>query len=330
MNRNLILFVSLIGLSTHLFAQDPPSGDPSIIIPGSEIKEIFNQGKGFLEGPTMSENEMLYVCDIGRGYQTGHIWKIDPSTGESSVFLSPSGKANGMLIDTQNRLVIAQAAQQGGRRVIRIDLSTRLSEILTAIYSDLPYNAPNDLIIDDKGRIYFTDPSYSRFLTYEPIYQPVQGVYRIDPDGSVLRIIANAMTPNGIAVSPDQKTLYVASTDAGSSTFTVPEGLPTHRAPWTLFAYDLQEDGSAKNRRSLIEGVTDGMTVDSGGNLYLARIYEKRIGIYSPEGKEIGTIPLPGGPTNVAFGVGSYKNTLFITQGVKVFSIKVKKQGIQW
>jgi len=313
-----------------LISQDSPSGDSSIIPANSRIVKIFDGGKGFLEGPVMSSDGILYVTDVGRYMNTGHIWQINPDTKEASVFLSPSGKACGMTIDKENRIVITQGAEHGGQKIIRIDLDTRLSEILTATYNDLPYNAPNDIVIDNKDRLYFTDPSFFRFLSYEPVYQPVQGVYRIDTDNSVHRIIADAVTPNGITISPDQKTIYVTSTDVGSLKMYETEGLPIHIAPRAVYAYDLLEDGTVINKRTLIENSVDGMSVDVDGNIYASLLFEKRIGIFSPSGEEVGTIPLPQGPTNVAFGKGKYSKTLFITCGKNLYMIEILKEGFHF
>ena len=115
---------------------------------------------------------------------------------------------------------------------------TGKSEIIAGRYNSRSFNAPNDLAIDEAGRIYFTDP---RYFGHEPIEQPVMGVYRIDPDGSVSRIINRAGMPNGILVSPDQQTLYVASIKP-----------PLWYGLNALLAYDLAEDGSVSNRRVVV------------------------------------------------------------------------------
>ncbi|HMD15468.1 MAG TPA: SMP-30/gluconolactonase/LRE family protein, partial [Terriglobales bacterium] len=122
----------------------------------------------------------------------------------------PSGMAAGTKFDAEGNLVIAEGNDFGGRRISKIDMKTGKSYILAGLYNGRPYNGPNDLTIDEKGRIYFTDP---RYFGYEAIEQPILGVYRIDPDGKVTRIITDAGKPNGICVSPDQKTLYVIAND---------------------------------------------------------------------------------------------------------------------
>ena len=182
----------------------------------SELVEVFSDAH-FTEGPTVAPDGKVYFSDITFTHQTdmqaGHIMRYNPDTGKTTVFRSPSGMSNGMKFDAQGRLVIAEGADFGGRRITRTDMKTGKSDIIAGLYEGKPFNSPNDLTIDEQGRIYFTDP---RYVGYEPVEQPVMGVYRIDTDGSVHLVIADSGKPNGIAVSPDQKTLYVGSNDSGS------------------------------------------------------------------------------------------------------------------
>src|SRR5262249_21306337 len=146
------------------------------------------------------------------------------------------------------------------------------SYILAALYDGRPLNAPNDLALDAKGRIYFSDP---RYLGHEAMEQPVMGVYRIDPNGSLHRIVTDVGKPNGVCVSPDQKTLYVVSNDDGFLGMDrLPLSAPAQKGRMALLAYDLRDDGSAKFRRVLVnyspEDGPDGLTVDVEGNLYVA------------------------------------------------------------
>ena len=151
--------------------------------------------------------------------------------------------SNGLKFDAQGRLLAAEGADYGGRRVTRTDLSTGKTEIIAGLYDGKPFNAPNDITLDEKGRIYFSDP---RYLGHEPVEQPIFGVYRIDPDLSVHLIITDAGKPNGVAVSPDQKSLYVVSNDNGSTgIFRIPAEMPKpYKGRMALLAYDLHEDGS--------------------------------------------------------------------------------------
>jgi gluconolactonase len=209
-------------------------------------------------------------------------------------------------------------------------MKTGKSYIIAGMYDGNPFNAPNDITIDEKGRIYFSDP---RYLGHEPVLQATMAVYRIDPDGSVHMIVTDAGKPNGVAVSPDQKTLYVVSNDNGAIGIgRMPQDAKTQKGQMALFAYDLAPDGTASNRRTIAdyypEDGPDGLVIDKEGNLYVAVRNQKRPGIYvySPQGKELGYIPTEI-PTNVAFGRGEESKTLYITAGKSLYRIKVGKDG---
>ena len=199
-------------ISTFTFGQKKTLG-VDIVDPKSKIKEVFAGGEGLiLEGPAMSPDGNLYFTDITfthvEGMKAGIIWVYNPQTEETKVFRSPSGMANGLAFDVEGNLIACEGADFGGRRITKTDIKSGKSIIVSGLFNNKPYNAPNDLVIDAKRRIYFTDP---RYFGREPIEQPVNGIYRIDRDGSVHLIIANATKPNGIALSPDNKILYIAN-----------------------------------------------------------------------------------------------------------------------
>ena len=308
-------------------------GDPSIVAPGAKLERLFGDGF-FTEGPAQAPDGSVYFSDItfvkASGYQAGHIWRWDPRTGTTTVFRSPSGMSNGIEFDEQGRMVVAEGAGFGGRRITRTDMKTGKSVILVGLYNGRPLNSPNDLVLDARGRIYFTDPRYSG---WEPVEQPVQGVYRIDADGRVTLVAANAGKPNGIAVSPDQTTLYVASIDNGSLDEGMSPEMPVTPGRMALLAYDLAPDGSVKFRRTVVDFTPDvgpdGISVDRDGNIYCAIPGRERPGIhvYSPAGKELAYIPTPEKPTNVRFGRGADRQTLFITAGKSLFRIHVERSG---
>lgn len=298
----------------------------------AELEEVFNEAH-FTEGPTVAPDGTVFFSDITftdqADMQAGHIMKYSPNTGDTTVFRSPSGMSNGMKFDAQGRLVVAEGADFGGRRITRTDMATGKSEIIAGLYEGKPFNAPNDLTIDEKGRVYFTDP---RYAGNEPVDQPVMGVYRINPDRSVHLIIADSGKPNGIAVSPDQKTLYVGSNDSGSFK-AIPDELPTYKGRMALLAYDLLSDGSATFRNTVVDYTPqdgpDGFEVDVEGNLYVAVRDRDRFGvcIYSPEGTELVYIKTPELPTNVAFGRGKSSKILYITAGGGLYRIRVAIDG---
>ena len=345
----ILLAVVLLSVSASLHAQvdhEPPSGDPSIVSPDARLELLFTS-ELLTEGPAVAPDGSVYFSEItftaASDMAAGNIWRYDPKTNKTTIYRSPSGMSNGLKFDVQGRLVAAEGADYGGRRVTRTDLATGKAKLIAGLYEGKPFNAPNDISLDEKGRIYFSDP---RYLGHEPVEQPTFGVYRIDPDLSVHLIITDAGKPNGVAVSPDQKSLYVVSNDNGSTgIFRLPEGLKPHKGRMALLAYDLYEDGTAVFREVLVdyspEDGPDGLVCDTDGNIWVAvrDITRPGINVYSPKGKELARIPMPmrgeewlgeSGytiPTNVAFGRGKESKTLYVTADAYLYRIKVKKEG---
>ena len=312
--------IALVLAASTAFAQEP-MGDPSIIPAGAKLEVLFD-GAFFSEGPAVAPDGSVFFSDITfskpSGMQAGHIWRYDPQTGTTAIYRSPSGMSNGLKFDAMGRLITAEGADFGGQRVTRTDLATGKTEIIAGLYEGRPFNSPNDISIDEKGRIYFSDP---RYLGHEPIDQPVMAVYRIDPDGTIERIITDAGKPNGVCVSPDQQSLYVVSNDNGNTGIFRLLGTPAHKGRMALLAYDLHPDGTATFREVLVdyypEDGPDGLVADVDGNLYVAVRDVTRPGIvvYSPSGEELAYIPTPVVPTNTAFGRGEESKTLYVTYG---------------
>lgn len=326
------------------------SAEDPIVAPDAVLEKVF-EGRFLTEGVSVAPDGMVYFSEITFSHlsrdakgviDAGFIWKFDPVSKASSIFRSPSGMSNGIKFDADGNMVVAEGADYGGRRVTRTDMKTGKAQIIAALFDGRPLNSPNDITIDEKGRIYFSDP---RYLGHESIDQPVVGVYRIDPDGSLHRIITDAGKANGVCVSPDQKTLYVVSNDNGGTaverlsggdekTQTDSAGAPLRKGLMALLAYDLAEDGSAKLRKTLVDyspyDGPDGLTVDKDGNLYVAVRAENRPGIcvYSPEGKELAYIKTEI-PTNVGFGRGKDASLLYITAGTSLYRIRVNREGYQ-
>lgn len=337
------------GLAQDFFAgEDPgfpaPEGDPSVLPEGAKLMKVFDGGCVLTEGVAAGHDGFMYFSDItftsmckdesGTFAQAGNIWRYDPKTGEAIVWRSPSGMSNGIKFDKDGNMIAALGADFGGRMLVRTDMATGKSYILSGLYDGRPYNALNDVTIDEQGRIYFSDP---RYLGHEPIFQPGYAVYRLDPDGTVTRIITDGGKTNGVLVSPDQKTLYVVSNDNGWFDFQrLKEGEGTAQGHHMLQAYDLAADGTVSNRRVLIDyhpySGPDGMVADVDGNLYVASRAENRPGIvvYNPEGKELAFIPTGDElPTNVGFGRGEESNVLYVTSGKSLYKIQMAKDGYQ-
>ena len=326
------------------WAEDPgfpsPKGDPGVLPAGAKLDRVFGGACALTEGVATSPNGTVYFSDItfttlckdesGKYPQAGNIWKYDPKTKQASIFRSPSGMSNGMKFDAEGNLVIAEGADFGGRRLTKTDMKTGTSYILSGLFNGQPYNALNDLTIDEKGQIYFTDP---RYLGWEPMNQPVQAVYRLDPDGKVTRLITDAGKPNGVQVSPDQKTLYVLAHDNGAHDF-LPKGETSQKGLMGCLAYDLSPEGTVSNRRMLVDWLPndggDGMSIDVDGNLYIAVRSEAAPGlyVYAPDGKQLAYLSTGKElPTNVAFGWGDDANLLYLTSGKSLYTVRMVKKG---
>ena len=337
-----------LAVSLALFIATVPSrGQDPIVPPDAKVETLF-ESRGLTEGCTAAPDGTIYFSEITFSHisrddkgaiEAGHIWKFDPTTGKTTIFRSPSGMSNGIKFDAAGNMIVAEGADYGGRRVTRTDMKTGKSFIIAGMFEGRVFNAPNDITIDEKGRIYFSDP---RYLGHEPIDQPVMGVYRIDTDGSIHRIITDAGKPNGVAISPDQKTFYLVSNDNGATGFErLSKGgaaqadkvdTPLRKGHMALMAYDLAADGTAKFRKTLVDyspqDGPDGCVCDREGNVYAAVRAENRPGIcvYSPAGKELAYIKTEV-PTNVGFGRGKEAKTLYITAGKGLYRIKLNREG---
>ncbi len=335
-----LMLLTMSSISPLQLAAADRDNDETVIIPlDAKLEKLFDGGSVLTEGCACAPDGSIYFSDITFTFQSkdekgvmeaGNIWRYDPANGKTSVFRSPSGMSNGIKFDAKGNMIVAEGADFGGRRVIRTDMKTGKSYIIAGLFEGRPFNSPNDITIDERGRIYFSDP---RYLGHEPLEQPLMAVYRIDLNGSIHRIITDAGKPNGVCVSPDQKTLYVVSNDNGATGFErLPDKTVTHKGRMALLAYDLAVDGTAKFRKVLVDyspqDGPDGLVVDAEGNLYVAVRDQTRPGIYvySPAGKELAYIKTEI-PTNVCFGRGSENKTLYITAGKSLYRIKLNKQG---
>jgi gluconolactonase len=318
------------------FAGAPVHAQPGGVFPaGTKLESVFSGGF-FLEGPAAAQDGTVYFSDVTitaqSGAQAGHVWRYDPRTGKTSIFRSPSGMNNGNRFDADGSLVSALGADFGCCCIVRTDMATGKSTIIAGLFNGRALNAPNDLVIDRQRRIYFTDP---RYYGHEPIEQPVAGVYRLDPNGTLQLLIADAGKPNGIAISPDQRTLYVSSIGP-PATAPMPANLPAAMNWNAVYAYPLAADGSVGARRTLVDyagrrtGI-DGMAVDAEGNIYAARVsalpQDRGLVVFSPAGQELAFVPTADNPTNVAFGRGDQRRTLYVTARANLLRIPVLKDG---
>jgi gluconolactonase len=268
----------------------------------------------FLEGPTADQEGNVYFTET----RSQRIMKLD-TKGELTVFRENSNAANGLLFDLEWRLIACEGNREKPR-VTRTNLKTGRVEILAQNGAGLALTAPNDVTIDSRGRLYFTD-------------LPGGAIYRIDTNNSVSRILSrpDIQNPNGISIAPDDKTLYFveANQQAGGARM--------------IRAYDLRADGTPANMRvhyNFYPGRSaDGITIDSQGNIYAAaglnrtrgtsETLDTKCGIHviSPQGKLLGFSPVPEDTlTNCCFG-GPDLKTLYVTAGKMLYRMQTDVAG---
>lgn len=275
----------------------------------------------FLEGPAVDGRGHVFFTDL----RTERIYRWDPETRQVSVFRENTHRANGLLFDQRGRLL----ACEGTGRITRTDMETGEISVLADRYLNRPLGGPNDLAADSRGRIYFT----SRLSNRDPDAGNVNAVYRIDPDGSLTRVLAwpQIDMPNGIVISPDDGTLYLIDADGRED------------QARRIRAYELKADGTVDNERLLYDFYPgrsgDGMAIDARGNLYVAAgLYRRRgtsetldtrpgIHVITPAGQLQAFVETPEDTiTNCTFG-GEDLRTLYITCGKGLLSLRTRIPG---
>lgn len=275
-----------------------------IMPPGAKVEQVAT-GFGFLEGPAWDGKESLYFSDL----MSHKIHRVGED-GKAAVYRENSGQANGLMFDKDAMLV---ACEHQGRRVSR----TRADGTVVAVaekFDGKPLNSPNDLVIDADGGIYFTDPRYGgKFGPKEPPEQDKEAVYYVTPKGEVSRVSTDGKKPNGVNLSPDGRTLFIAD----------------HGAQHVL-ALEVTGPGRLANPRvyAELEGRPDGMCVDTAGRLYVTG--EGGIWVFRParEGKaeSLGVISVPEHASNCTFG-GVGMDVLYITASSSLYKVKLSAHG---
>ncbi len=312
--KKMLLMILILGISSIC-------SQTGKVFPRDQKPEKVFDGGFFTEGPAFGEDGCIYFSDqtfTGEtDMQAGIIWKYDPLKDTTVVFRSPSGMSNGIRFDKKGNMIVCEGADFGGRMIIRTDMKTGKSKIIAGLFHGKPFNSPNDLTIDRSGRIYFTDP---RYTGYESIDQPAMGVYRIDSDNNIKLIIENVPMPNGIALSPDEKTLYVGCNF---------EGDENHKPAAAVYRYSITGNDSITFDRELIRfnnnAGPDGIKTDDRGNLFIAVRNEEdpQIQVYNSEGNLIDSLNLPEVPSNLTFTPSG--NELYITAGNGLYNISLNK-----
>lgn len=340
MTRVVVLLLSLLAMSSISKAQtnvEPIEAvgsieihDPAaleLVDPTAKIERLAT-GFQWSEGPVwIAEGQFLVFSDVPRN--TIYKWK----DGEGlSVYLKPSGYtgdaaregesgSNGLAVDGNGRLVLCQ---HGDHRVARMDASVLTPEAKFTTYAGdfegKALNSPNDLAIHSSGAIYFTDPPYGRTGAFNNTDRPLdfQGVYRVVLGEAATLLTKKLRAPNGIALSPDERTLYVAQSDSNNAIY---------------MAYEIQDDGSIDEGRVLLDvtslakkapGSCDGLKVDQRGNLFATG--PGGVLVISPEGKHLATIRTGDRVANCGFGDDG--STLYMTSNHDLCRVRVKAHGV--
>ncbi|HEX2968051.1 MAG TPA: SMP-30/gluconolactonase/LRE family protein [Bacteroidales bacterium] len=292
-----IFFSLMAALISYSFLQ--PDDLSGILQPGAKVEKLAG-GFKFTEGPSSDNEGNVFFTD----QPEDRIMKWS-TTGQLSTFMQPSGRSNGLAFDKEGRLWSC-ADEKNELWIISPDKSV---EKISSLFEGKPLNGPNDLWTDPKGGVYFTDPFYKRpWWDHENMPQSIQAVYYLSADHKkIIRLIDDLSQPNGIVGTPDGKKLFVADIKGNKT-----------------WSYNIEKDGSLSGKKLFCEMGSDGMTIDSHGNIYLTG---NGVSVFSNIGKKIGNIEVPEKWTaNVCFG-GRDLKTLYITASTGFYSVKLKVKG---
>lgn len=302
MNHSLLNIAACLCLLTTTTLQAEPIPG---IGPVAEIKTVAT-GFKFTEGPAADGKGNLYFTDI----PNNRINILDAS-GNVSTFLEPSGHCNGLMVGASGTIF---ACSMDGS-LISIDPESKEVTQLATEYGEKRFNAPNDLVLDRQGGIYFTDPRYRAPKEWP---QGKEAVYYRAADGTVTRLEKlEHIAPNGIILSPDEKTLYVIPS-MESSMYAYPVLGPGKLGPGKVFCEVKQKEDSDGNQGG------DGLTIDTNGNLYITTALGLQV--FSPSGTALGIIEFPQHPANVTFG-GPEGKTLYVTARSGLYSVEMEAKG---
>jgi len=275
------------------------NSDLNLIAKGAKITKAGG-GYKFTEGPSVAPDGRVFFTD--QPNDKIDVWSED---GTITTFMQPCDRSNGTYFNKNGELV---ACADLHNRLVTITMDKQMKTIAEN-YNGQLLNAPNDLWIAPNGGIYFTDPYYHRdyWQTGRKEVQDKRGVYYLNTDGKVVRVIDDYKQPNGLIGTPDGKTLYVSDINDGK-----------------IWKYTINPDGTLSNKTFFAPEGSDGMSIDNKGNVYLTN---KTVSVFDKTGKKIAAIEVPEQPSNVCFG-GKKRNILFITARTSVYTLKMKVKGV--
>ncbi|MRH98915.1 SMP-30/gluconolactonase/LRE family protein [Kriegella sp. EG-1] len=292
--KKLILFTVMATFFISCKAQN-------IISDGAELV-LVSEEFSFTEGPAVSKNGDIYFTD----QPNDRIVKWNAADNSVSDWMKPSGRSNGLYFDADENLI---SCADNKNELWKIDKAKNVT-VLVDNFNEKKLGGPNDLWIDSKGGIYFTDPFYKRpWWDYSEPEINERRVYYVTPNESDVIIVAeDFVMPNGIIGSADGKTLYIA--DIGDK---------------KTYSYSINDDGSLSDKELFVNLGSDGMTIDNLGNVYLTG---DGVTVFNKKGQQIKQIDVPEKWTaNVTFG-GLNRNILFITAMDSVYTLEMTVNGI--
>lgn len=308
------------GADTRIVRLDPRFDQ---LVPSAAVLEQIADGLAWVEGPVWNQQgDYLLFSDIPnnailkwrRG--EGVMLHLRPSGYSGTApFAGREPGSNGLALDAEGRLLIAE---HGDRRISRLEKDGRRTTLIDR-FQGKRLNSPNDLVVKSNGDIYFTDPPFGLPQTFADPARELDfcGVYRLSRNGDLTLLTREIKAPNGIAFSPDEKTLYVTDVDPA-------------RPAW--LAYDVRDDGTIGNGRVFFDataftrarqGAPDGLKVDRSGNLFAAG--PGGVYVFAPNGTHLGTLETGVPTSNVAWGEDG--SILYVTASTRVYRIKLLTKG---